>query len=109
MRGKKRLHKRPNTYEIERCRWWLDLEREIVRPDLLVALGATAARSILGHSVTISKIRGRVERCADGTSLVVTVHPSSILRGRDHDDREAKYHAFLADLKAAARISARHH
>src|SRR6266508_6810932 len=60
LRGKRRLHKRPNAYEIERCRWWLDLERAIVKPELVVALGATAARSLLNRTVTISKIRGEV-------------------------------------------------
>jgi uracil-DNA glycosylase len=59
MRGKRRLHKRPNAYEIDRCRWWLDQERAIVRPAVIVALGATAARSVLGRVVTIAAMRGR--------------------------------------------------
>jgi DNA polymerase len=59
-RGKRRLHKRPNAYEIERCRWWLDRERAIVNPDLVVALGATAARGVLGKTVTIAQVRGRI-------------------------------------------------
>src|SRR5438128_5179197 len=59
MRGKRRLHKRPNSYEIERCKIWLDLERTIVKPAAVVALGATAARSLLGRSVTIGKLRGQ--------------------------------------------------
>ena len=104
LRGKKRLHKRPNAYEIDRCRWWLDRERAIVRPDLLVALGATAAWSILGRAVTITKLRGTPQRCPDGTPLVVTVHPSSILRSRDDADRDAKYAAFVADLKKKGRL-----
>jgi uracil-DNA glycosylase len=54
-RGKRRLHKRPNAYEIDRCRWWNDLERQIVHPALVIALGATAARSLMGRTVTISK------------------------------------------------------
>src|ERR1700720_4622769 len=57
LRGKRRLHKRPNAYEIERCRWWLDLERAIVKPELVVALGATAARSLLNRSVSITSVR----------------------------------------------------
>jgi DNA polymerase len=104
LRGKKRLHKRPNAQEIEACRWWLDLERAIIRPDLLVALGATAAWSLLGHPVTITKLRGKPTRCPDGTPLLVTVHPSSILRSRDDAERDTKYSAFLADLRVAAKL-----
>src|SRR5437016_6167088 len=59
-RGKRRLHKKPNTYEIERCRWWLDLERLIVKPDVIVALGATAARSLFDRPIVISKVRGEI-------------------------------------------------
>ena len=59
MRGKRRLHKRPNAYEIERCKVWLDLERALVKPVAIVALGATAARSLLGRPVTIGKLRGQ--------------------------------------------------
>src|SRR6516165_10158283 len=59
MRGKRRLHKRPNNYEIERCKVWLDLERAIIKPVAIVALGATAARSLLGRPVTIGKLRGQ--------------------------------------------------
>ena len=59
MRGKRRLHKRPNNYEIERCKIWLDLERSLVKPDTIVALGVTAARSLTGHTLTIGKVRGK--------------------------------------------------
>ena len=59
-RGKRRLHKRPNTYEIDRCHWWLDFERALVKPDIVVALGGTAVRSVLGRPMSINKIRGRV-------------------------------------------------
>ena len=59
IRGKRRLHKRPNSFEIQRCRWWQDLERAIVKPAVIVALGATAARSVLGRPITISKVRGQ--------------------------------------------------
>src|SRR3954471_6147862 len=58
MRGKRRLHKRPNAYEIDRCRWWQDLERAIVKPEVIVALGATAARSVLGRPAVIGRVRG---------------------------------------------------
>jgi uracil-DNA glycosylase family protein len=80
MRGKRRLHKRPNNYEIERCKIWLDLERNLVRPSTIVALGVTAARSLTGHTVTINKMRGKPLDLADGTRFIVTVHPSALLR-----------------------------
>src|SRR5438445_10355136 len=66
MRGKRRLHKRPNAYEIERCRVWLDLERAIIKPAAIIALGATAARSVLGRVVTIAQTRGRRLQLSDG-------------------------------------------
>jgi DNA polymerase len=104
MRGKRRLHKRPNTYEIERCKWWLDLERLIVKPEVVVALGATAARSLIGRTVTISKVRGAPIDLHDGTRLVVTIHPSALLRIEDEADRRAKYREFVKDLKVAAKL-----
>jgi uracil-DNA glycosylase len=102
MRGKRRLHKRPNTYEIERCKIWLDVERSLVKPSTIVALGATAARSLTGRTVTIGKMRGKTMQMADGTTLVITVHPSSLLRIEDDDERHAAYRGFVADLKVAA-------
>src|SRR3954453_15772625 len=74
-RGKPRLHKKPNAYEIDRCRWWTEQERAIVKPELIVALGATAARSLLGRAVTITKLRGEALSLSDGTQLLVTIHP----------------------------------
>ncbi len=102
MRGKRRLHKRPNNYEIERCKIWLDRERELVKPATVIALGVTAARSLTGKTVTISKMRRTPVEMADGTKLVITVHPSSLLRIEDEADKRAAYKAFVADLKAAA-------
>jgi uracil-DNA glycosylase len=102
MRGKRRLHKRPNNYEIERCKIWLDRERELVRPSTIIALGVTAARSLTGKTVTIAKMRKTPVDMADGTKLVVTVHPSALLRIEDENDRHAAYKDFVADLKAAA-------
>jgi DNA polymerase len=99
MRGKKRLHKRPNAYEIDRCRWWLEHERAIVKPSAIVALGATAARSLFGLVITIAKLRGRSHRLADGTVAFVTIHPSYLLRIRDDADKEREYRAFVADLR----------
>jgi uracil-DNA glycosylase len=102
MRGKRRLHKRPNNYEIERCRIWLDEERKLVKPSAIIALGVTAARSLIGKSVTITKLRGKTLSTADGMPLFVTVHPSSLLRIEDENDKRAAYRQFVADLKAAA-------
>jgi uracil-DNA glycosylase len=105
MRGKRRLHKRPNNYEIERCKIWLDRERELVEPSTIIALGVTAARSLTGKTVTIAKMRKTPVDMADGTKLVVTIHPSALLRIEDEDDRDAAYKDFVADLKAAAQAA----
>jgi len=102
MRGKRRLHKRPNNYEVERCKVWLDQERRLVGPSTIIALGVTAARSLTGKTVTIAKMRRTPVDMADGTKLVITVHPSALLRIEDDDDRHAAYREFVADLKAAA-------
>ena len=101
MRGKRRLHKRPNNYEIERCKIWLEAERDLVKPSTIIALGVTAARSLTGKSVTIAKMRRTPVDLADGTKLVVTVHPSALLRIEDENDKRAAYRDFVADLKAA--------
>jgi len=102
MRGKRRLHKRPNNYEIERCKIWLDDERKLIKPSAVIALGVTAARSLTGKTLTISKVRGTPLKLADGTKLFVTVHPSSLLRIEDDKDKRAAYRQFVADLKKAA-------
>ena len=106
MRGKRRLHKRPNAYEIERCKIWLDLERRIVKPTAIVALGATAARSLFGRPITIAKLRGRMVQLPDGTAAFVTIHPSFLLRIKDEADKEREYRNFVADLRPAARLLA---
>jgi uracil-DNA glycosylase len=108
MRGKRRLHKRPNSYEIERCRIWLDVERTIVKPMAVVALGATAARSLLGRAVTIIKVRGRMLQLPDGTAAFVTIHPSWLLRIEDKADKEREYRNFVSDLRPAAKLLAKH-
>jgi uracil-DNA glycosylase len=106
MRGKRRLHKRPNSYEIERCKIWLDVERAIVKPVAIVALGATAARSLLGRSVTITKARRQILHLPDGTAAFVTIHPSYLLRIEDEADKQREYDNFVADLRPAARVLA---
>ena len=105
MRGKRRLHKRPNIYEIERCKIWLDYERALVKPQTVIALGVTAARSLTGRTVTISKMRRTPIEMADGTTLVITVHPSALLRIENEADKRAAYEEFVADLKAAKKAA----
>jgi len=103
MRGKRRLHKRPNAFEIERCRWWQQLERSIVKPAVIVALGATAARSVLGRPTTIAKVRGQALSVDSGTKAFVTMHPSALLRIKDELDRQRQYRAFVDDLRLASK------
>jgi uracil-DNA glycosylase len=104
MRGKRRLHKRPNADEVERCKIWLEAERAIVKPAAIVALGATAARSLFGRIVIITSTRGRVLHLPDGTSAFVTIHPSMLLRIVERADKEREYERFVADLRLAAKI-----
>jgi len=101
--GKRRLHERPNASEIRACRPWLDLELEIVRPDLLVCLGATAAQAIVGRDFRITEQRGEILAAVDGRPPVIaTFHPSAILRSRTSEDRERSMAALVADLSIAA-------
>jgi len=107
LRGKRRLHKRPNNYEVERCKIWLEYERRLVKPSMIVALGVTAARSLTGRTVTIGKVRGKPIDVADGTQLIITVHPSALLRIEDEGERHAAYRNFVADLQTAAAADSR--
>jgi len=95
-RGKRRIHQKPDGGEIMACRWWLERERSLIQPPLIVALGATAARSVFERVVTISALRGKPHELPDGGEAWVTVHPSFLLRVRD--DREAEYAKFVEDL-----------
>ncbi len=105
-RGKRRLHKRPNQGEVQACRWWLDRELALIRPRLVVALGATAAHALMGKAVTLGRLRGRPTGFAGGYAGLITVHPSSILRMPDEAARHAAFDAFAADLKVARRLAA---
>ena len=98
-RGKRRLHSKPDGGEIAACRWWIDHERELIKPPLTVALGATAARSLVGKVVTIGKVRGVPLTLADGSECWVTVHPSFLLRIREDADRRTERKRFVDDLK----------
>ena len=106
-RGKRRIHSKPQGPEIDACRWWIDQERVLIRPPVTVALGATAARSLLGKVVTISGSRGQPLRLADGGECWVTIHPSYLLRLQDKVQAEDEYARFVEDLKTAnARVAA---
>jgi DNA polymerase len=103
-KGKRRIHNKPDAGEISACRWWIEHERELIRPPVTVALGATAARSLIGKTVTISKVRGEPIALEDGGECWVTVHPSSLLRMPDAEARREGRALFVRDLK---RIKAR--
>jgi DNA polymerase len=98
-RGKRRIHNKPDAGEISACRWWIEHERELIRPAVTVALGATAARSLVGKVVTISKVRGEPLTLSDGSECWVTAHPSSILRMPDEEARREGKRLFLRDLE----------
>jgi DNA polymerase len=106
-RGKRRLHKKPNAFEIDRCKWWLDRELALIRPRLTVALGATAARALAGRPLAIGENRGRILAFADELPGLITVHPSSLLRVPDADTRHRAYAEFVRDLTVAAGALAR--
>lgn len=100
-RGKRRLHKHPNRYEVERCRWWLDREFVAIDPELVVALGAFAASALMGRAVVLKHERGRLIRWRDGRAGLATIHPSAVLRMRDENERSAAFLAFVQDLRVA--------
>jgi DNA polymerase len=103
-RGKRRLHKKPNAYEIDRCHWGIEQELRIIKPELVVALGATALRSLTGKPMAVAKLRGQAVPLSDGTPLVATIHPSYLLRIRDDDDKAAEYARFVNDLRLCAKL-----
>ena len=98
-RGKRRIHSKPDTGEIAACRWWLENERELIKPPVTVALGATAARSLIGKAVTISKVRGQPLTLADGSECWVTTHPSALLRMPEPEERQQAREMFVRDMK----------
>jgi uracil-DNA glycosylase family protein len=103
-RGKKRIHSKPGAGEIEACRWWIEHERELIRPPVTVALGATAANSLFGKTMAIGKNRGAALVLRDGSECWITVHPSFLLRIPDEDRKREERALFVRDLK---RIKAR--
>jgi DNA polymerase len=100
-RGKRRLHKTPAQQEIEACRGWLDREIELVRPRLIVALGATAANSVLGRPTPVHKNRGNLISLSEKTQVLITVHPSYVLRVPEKQQAE-EYRRFVEDLRIIA-------
>ena len=101
-RGPRRIHARPAVGEIDACRWWLDAERAALKPRIIVALGATAARGLTGRAVTIARERGRAIPQPDGSELWITIHPSYLLRIDDPAVAAAERAHFIADLRAVA-------
>lgn len=104
-RGRRRIHKRPNATEIEACSLWLSEEITHVRPAVLVAMGATAVRAVLGGTRAIASLRGQVLGSAFGPPMVATVHPSAIVRVPDRGDRRAALEGLAADLRVARDVT----
>jgi uracil-DNA glycosylase len=100
-RGKRRLHKKPDTSEIDACRWWLDNERAIVRPAVTVALGVTATRALMRKGLSINANRGRLIALPEGGEGLITVHPSYLLRLREERDKRREFDLLVRDLRFA--------
>src|SRR5881397_1498939 len=106
-RGKRRIHQKPNSREIAACRPWLEAELRLVKPKLLVCLGATAAQAIFGPSFRVTRERGKVLSSKFAPRVLVTVHPSSLLRQPDEESRQREYKRFVLDLRAARRAASK--
>ena len=105
-RGKRRIHEKPTLREVRACRPWLDAEIETVRPNLLVALGATAAQSLLGSAFRLTQHHGELQSAAGLPPVVATLHPSAVLRAITPEDRHAQRKMLVNDLLAVARLAA---
>jgi DNA polymerase len=101
--GKRRIHDKPNWSEIKACGHWLALELATIEPELVVCLGATAAQALLGRTARVGALRGEVQESAEHGAVLVTIHPSAVLRAGD--ERDARREELLADLSLAARIA----
>jgi uracil-DNA glycosylase len=104
-RGKRRLHKKPNSREIAACRPWLEAELRIIRPEVLVCLGSTAAQAIFGSGFRVTRERGKLLSSTFAARVIATVHPSSLLRQPDEEARRREYGLFVKDLRAALRAT----
>jgi DNA polymerase len=103
-RGKRRIHKKPRYSEINACRPWLDAELAVLKPQILVCLGATAAQALLGKEFSVSRRRGELVESELAPYVMATVHPSSILRATDHESRGQQMESFVADLRKVAHL-----
>ena len=103
-RGKRRIHKKPNAQEIKACRPWLEAEIAVVKPRVIVALGATAAQALLGPQFRVTKQRGQFLESTLAPYVMATIHPSSILRAPDEAMRRQEWRKFIDDLKKLARV-----
>jgi DNA polymerase len=103
-RGKRRIHQKPNWTEMTACRLWLEGELAVVKPEIVVALGATAAQTLLGRSFRVTKQRGVPVESELHPRVVATVHPSSILRAPDAEARRAAMEDFVSDLRVVAKL-----
>jgi uracil-DNA glycosylase family protein len=104
-RGKRRIHKKPNSREIAACLPWLEAELRLVRPRLVVAMGSTAAQTIFGPSFRVTRERGKILSSKFAPRVVATVHPSSLLRQPDEESRHREYKNFVADLRVAVKAA----
>src|SRR6266404_4592989 len=104
-RGKRRIHQKPNSREIAACRPWLEAELCLVKPKLLVCLGATAGQAVFGPSLRVTRERGKVLSSKLAPRILATVHPSSLLRQPDEESRKREYEKFVVDLRAARRAA----
>jgi len=104
-RGKRRVHKKPNAREIAACRPWLEAEVRLVRPNLVVAMGATAAQTIFGPSFRVTRERGKVLSSKLAPKVLATVHPSSLLRQPDEESRDREFKHFVSDLRVAVKAA----
>ncbi len=104
-RGKRRIHKKPRYSEIQACRPWLDAELRVIKPEILVCLGATAAQSLLGRTFSVNRQRGQLVESWLAPYVTATVHPSSILRAPDDKSRRLQMRAFVSDLKKVRELA----
>jgi len=103
-RGKRRIHKKPNSIEINACKPWIEAEIAVLKPEIVVCMGATAAQALLGRDFRVSTQRGQVVKSSLAPYVIATVHPSSLLRAPDEETRRIEMERFIADFKVVADI-----
>jgi len=103
-RGKRRIHKKPNSIEIAACHQWLEVEIDLVKPQVIVCLGATAAQALLGRTFRVTQQRGQLLAFNTAPHILATVHPSSILRAQDDESRHREFEHFVNDLRAVTNV-----